>query len=569
MKYTSNKSRRMHLLFLAFTITLFLHCPVFAIDQTTEQELLPIGKAVVRLLESGDAKKFADEIAPSLKDWQAVRSTNAVSKVEDPLGTNFQKQLDQSRQKVEASAQNVLAKAAALGLEPSRVKFRLKGIPPKNLGSTHYPNLQGEGESFAWVAEIEIILLGEPIQQLAEQITNATPFRGEFKLALGGSSGGMKFPSGWRFSDGIRWKKFPAGVADNKTESDLAAMNKLMSDHRLTLADDPALKTLGDVLARFLRERDENIFVSDAMQSMDDIWSQMQKVSKDVGEKLPPKKEFDKMFGAFQDQITQSARAVLDQAERLGINFTNADLQLKDVVAENVYSRRGFGSYEEVDCNQLRFFFSVQSEAKTKSGRPISGDYILAASGGRRGPDRWTIEDKIRWESFPKNLIGETEKAEFEFENYVAEHGVLPPGTMTPEVEFVRLDDISKIKSAEFRGKILILEFWSSSCGPCQEPLAKLQTYRAKHADWKERVEIVTVSIDDKLSEAKAHLEKRGWTNTVCLWAGPGSWMASSAKAFRLHGIPTAYVIDADGKVIWAGHPFGDQIGEIVRSSLK
>ncbi|MDQ6631404.1 MAG: TlpA family protein disulfide reductase, partial [Verrucomicrobiota bacterium] len=377
------------------------------------------------------------------------------------------------------------------------------------------------------------------------------------------------FSGGWRFSDGIRWKEFPRGVADKKTESELAVMNKLLSDDRLTLNEDPALKTLGELLARFLRERDEHIFVSGALQNMDEIWTQFEKKSQEIGEKLPPKKEFEKMFGAFQDQITQSARGVLDQTERLGINFTNAVLQLKDVVAEQVYPRGAYGVLQEVSCNQLRFIFSVQSDAKTKSGRPISGNYILAASRGLRGPERWTIEDKIRWQEFPENLIGEKEKVEFEFENYVAEHGVLPPGTMTPEVEFVRLDNQSKVKSKDFRGKLLVLEFWSTSCGPCQEPMAKLQTFRAKHSEWSNRVEIVTVSIDEKPAVAQKHLEKRGWTNTVSLWAGPGVWMASSAKAFRLHGIPTAYVLDREGKVIWAGHPFGEDIAAAVQSNLK
>ena len=64
-------------------------------------------------------------------------------------------------------------------------------------------------------------------------------------------------------------------------------------------------------------------------------------------------------------------------------------------------------------------------------------------------------------------------------------------------------------------------------------------------------------------------MEKRGWTNTVSLWAGDGSWNAPSAKAFRVHGIPTAYVIDTGGEVVWAGPPFGDQIPEVVNSLLK
>ena len=565
MKTSIHKPLGVSLLFATLSLFAAAVDTRAAAIKTTADEFLPIGEAAVRLLESGDAKKFADEIVPSLKDWQSVRSTNMVSKVADPLGADFQKSLDHSRRRAEAAAQNVLSKAAAFGLEPSRMKFRVKEIPSASLSSFRNQNIQAEGESLPWVPEIEVILLGEPSQQN----TNATRLHGEFKLALGGESGGLKFPGGWRFSDGIRWKAFPPGVTNQKTESELAMMNKIISRHEVTLSDDTALKTLGDVIARFLREHDEQVFVSGTLQKMDDIWVQIQKKAAEVGEKLPPKKEFEQAFGTYQDQITQSARGVLDQADRLGLNFTNAGLKIKEVVAENVYPRGGYGTFEEINCNQLRLVFAVTSDLKSKSGRPISGDYILTAARGRRGPERWTIEDKIRWQQFPKDLIGEKEKAEFEFENYVAEHGALPPGTTTPEVEFIRLNDGSKVKSAEFRGKLLVLEFWSTTCGPCQEPLAKLQTLRSKHPDWKDRVEIVTVSIDDKLVQARQHLEKRGWTNTVSLWAGTGSWMAPSAKAFRLHGIPTAYVIDAEGKVVWAGHPFGDHVAEAVKSRLK
>ena len=133
--------------------------------QTTDQELRPIGEAVVRLMESGDAKKFADVVTPSLKDWLAVRSTNTISKTEDPLGAGFQKQLDYSRQRAEASAQYALSKAAEFGLEPSRLKFRVKEIPPRNIGSFRNQNIQAEGESLLWVPEIEVILIGEQSQQ--------------------------------------------------------------------------------------------------------------------------------------------------------------------------------------------------------------------------------------------------------------------------------------------------------------------------------------------------------------------------------------------------------------------
>jgi hypothetical protein len=99
--------------------------------------------------------------------------------------------------------------------------------------------------------------------------------------------------------------------------------------------------------------------------------------------------------------------------------------------------------------------------------------------------------------------------------------------------------------------------------------MAKLQTLRQQHADWKDRVQIIALSIDDELSQAREHLAKRGWTNSFNTWAGPGAWTSPSAKEYRLHGVPTLYIIDPKGKVVQAGHPMGIRIAEAVTSLLR
>jgi thiol-disulfide isomerase/thioredoxin len=215
----------------------------------------------------------------------------------------------------------------------------------------------------------------------------------------------------------------------------------------------------------------------------------------------------------------------------------------------------GFDSLENIICNELRFTLSVRSDRLTQSGRPISGDYILSASRGRRGNGRWTISTPVRWQQFPEGVLDAKEAQDSAFENYVAEHGVLPTGTAAPDAQLIGLNDEAKVRLADLRGKIVFLEFWATWCGPCQEPLSNLQTLRQKHPDWKDRVAVITLSIDDELKQARDHLQKHGWTNTISVWAGPGGWRSEPAKSFRLSMVPTAYVLNREGKVAWAGSP--------------
>ena len=99
--------------------------------------------------------------------------------------------------------------------------------------------------------------------------------------------------------------------------------------------------------------------------------------------------------------------------------------------------------------------------------------------------------------------------------------------------------------------------------------MAELQTIQKQHPEWQDRVKIIALSIDDELREARIHLAKRGWTNTFNAWAGPGGWMSAPAKQFRLHGVPTCYVIDVQGKVVQAGHPRGLSLTNVIAGLLR
>jgi thiol-disulfide isomerase/thioredoxin len=159
--------------------------------------------------------------------------------------------------------------------------------------------------------------------------------------------------------------------------------------------------------------------------------------------------------------------------------------------------------------------------------------------------------------------------ANIEFENYVAKYRALPGGTMAPEIEFTTLVGEKKMSLSMLRGKVVVLDFWATWCGPCQQPMADLQKIRNGHPDWQDKVAIVPVSIDDTLDLVRKHVDQRGWTNTFNAWAGDGGWHSAPAKAFRVTAVPTSYVIDQQGKIIWAGYPEAETISAMIDRLIK
>jgi thiol-disulfide isomerase/thioredoxin len=128
-------------------------------------------------------------------------------------------------------------------------------------------------------------------------------------------------------------------------------------------------------------------------------------------------------------------------------------------------------------------------------------------------------------------------------------------GAEAPDIEFVLLEDGRRRRLSDFKGKVVVLEFWASWCGPCQAPMAKMQTYREKHPEWGNRVELLTVSIDNTKDKASDHLRAKGWDKTLNAWGGDGGFRSPPPVAYGVRGIPSMFIIDAAGKVAHKGHP--------------
>ena len=100
------------------------------------------------------------------------------------------------------------------------------------------------------------------------------------------------------------------------------------------------------------------------------------------------------------------------------------------------------------------------------------------------------------------------------------------------------------------RGQIVVVNFWATWCGPCQEELPRLQ---ALAASWDGKgVEFIAISIDEPKDEAKIgpllerlHVQPGG---NFALWKGSSEY---AMRSFGLGGVvPGTVVIDRDGDIV-------------------
>ena len=104
----------------------------------------------------------------------------------------------------------------------------------------------------------------------------------------------------------------------------------------------------------------------------------------------------------------------------------------------------------------------------------------------------------------------------------------------------------------QYRGSVVMLDFWATWCEPCRDELPELDRLQKKYA--KEKFVVIAVSVDNEAATAREFLQKYN-LNLLAAW----DRNKSVVSAYDVQRMPSCYLIDATGKVRFVHYGYDDE----------
>ncbi len=247
--------------------------------------------------------------------------------------------------------------------------------------------------------------------------------------------------------------------------------------------------------------------------------------------------------------------------------------------------------FKTIDVEQLlKGNHHADITIKTLSGTPAANSPWKLHYSTRYGANLTILEGSTNTEGFVtlRNLdatkqdggfslfVGEKERFTLEFtpepQTLTTTFTLSPqPGDRAPEIQGMELATGKTVRLSDHLGKVVLVDFWATWCGPCQPGMQHNAEMALKNTEWKDKVVILPVSCDDSKETLAKHVEKKGWGHLPNVWLDGENvgWEHPAMGAYGVRGIPTVVLVDQSGKIAWKGHPGSVNLEEKINELLE
>jgi peroxiredoxin len=114
-------------------------------------------------------------------------------------------------------------------------------------------------------------------------------------------------------------------------------------------------------------------------------------------------------------------------------------------------------------------------------------------------------------------------------------------GKLAPDFTLPTLDG-GELSPSQFHGKIVMINFWQSTCSNCREEMPYLQAIYNKWPH--DKLEILAINIGEKVAFVQSFVETRGFTFPVLLDSDE-----AVSDTYQISRFPTTFFVNADGVI--------------------
>ncbi|MBC8096774.1 MAG: TlpA family protein disulfide reductase [Akkermansiaceae bacterium] len=241
----------------------------------------------------------------------------------------------------------------------------------------------------------------------------------------------------------------------------------------------------------------------------------------------------------------------------------NAAGDLKELVSRIQTKLREGQKTEELLAPELKEFDALLSKYQGDKSDDVAGILFMKAMLYGQVFDNSAKSDELMAQlksEFPDSKPVQRMKRQEEAQKLQAK---LNEGAIFPDFSEKDLGG-KPLSIANYKGKVVLIDFWATWCGPCIAELPNvLATYEKHHAAG---FEVIGISLDQDRTKLTSFIEKRKmpWPQ---YFDGKG-WENKLAGIYGIQSIPATFLLNGEGKII-AKDLRGEDLEAAVAKALK